>query len=237
MKTTRDEQIIRLVGQFQQLTSHQIKQLVFHDVSDTPRDRALERLCDDRYLVRVGRKLIRDLRGGSGAYVYALGRAGWNHLYTGKYRVRSVPYPHLLDIADAYIALVQAEREGKLEITKIRTEPATSVTIGGQLLKPDLSVRYKVPGKGELSLYLEIDKATEHRGQMAAMFERYRQAFLNYDSDMSVFPLIVVLVRSDLVPEHERIAELRQLIRLIPDETKDLFRVDTLDTFPQSWLL
>lgn len=238
MKTSRDEQIVRLVGQFQQLTTDQIQQLLFAEVTDTPVYRALERLCKARYLVKVGRKLIHGVSGGSAPYVYSLGPVGWQHLYTGRYRLkRSVPYPHLLDVADAHVALVKAERAGRIQIAKVKVESAASVTVGGQLLRPDLFVRYK-SGSKKFSLWIECDRATEHRGQMAAMLDRYRQALLNFDGEVDPFPYIVVLVRTDLVPVRERVNELRRLVSKMPEErARALFRIDTLDSFPQDYLL
>ena len=239
MKTERDVEILRVVKQFQQATSAQIKQLVFSDVTETPVSRALRRLVESKHLVRVGRKLIQGLEGGSGAYVYSLGRASWPMFYTGRYKVRTAVYPHMLDIVDAYVALTRQERAGTVQILKVKAEPATSVTVGGQLLKPDLYVKYRiVASQRVVSLWLEIDKGTEHRGQMTAMFERYRQAYLNFDDELQVFPLTLVLVRSELRQDDERVDELRRLLRRIPDdETRALFRVEKLDDFPQAWML
>lgn len=238
MRSTRDFEVLRIVNRFGQLTSHQINELIFNDVTDTPCDTALLRLTKSKHLTRVGRVLVpSDARGGSGAYVYSLGNAGWPLLRSGRYRVRSTPYPHMTDIADAYIQLLREERKGNIRILKYKVEQGR--TVGGQLLNPDLYVKYYAFTKErEVSLWLEVDRDQEHRGQMAAMYERYRQAYLGFDDELEVFPLVVTLVRSDWRPVSERVQELKRLISRIPDDgTQGLFRIELLKDFPQPWMM
>lgn len=238
LRTPRDLEILQLVGKFGQLTTTQINSLIFHsNRSDSPCDAVLLRLYRGKHLIRLGRTLVTVKRGGSGEYVYALGRAGWPLVYTGRYRVKTTIYQHTLDIVDAYIRLVEAERAGRLVLEKFNPEKSASVTIGGQLLQPDAFVRYSVDGRRS-SFFLEVDKGSEHKQQLAAMFERYRSAWLNYDESDHEFGGILTLVSMPPKRASERVQELNRILDRLPDDgSRGLFRVETLDGFPQGWMV
>src|SRR3954447_17203603 len=120
----RDRQIVQLIARFKQATSKQIHELLFSaNASRTPADVALKRLTTRGYLHRIERRTVGGARGGSGQYVYALGRRGFFMFFEGRYSpARSVDY-HALAILDSYIVLRRLELAGRLSIVGLSTEP------------------------------------------------------------------------------------------------------------------
>ena len=136
----RDRRIVQVIARYGQASSKQIKQLFFTDVSSTPVDRALRRLVAGHYLIRIERRIVGGARGGSGQYVYSLGRRGFFMFFTGRFTpARTIRY-HSLAIVDCVVTLKQAERAGRLSVVGLSSEPDCWVTIGRDELKPDLYV-------------------------------------------------------------------------------------------------
>src|SRR5947209_6452814 len=82
----RDRHIVQLVARFKQATSKQIHELLFSsNASRTPADVALKRLTTRGYLHRIERRTVGGSRGGSGQYVYSLGRRGFFMFFEGRY--------------------------------------------------------------------------------------------------------------------------------------------------------
>ena len=78
--------------------------------------RVLARLTDERLLARLQRR-VGGVRAGSASFVYALGPIGRRllderHRYT---EPSQLFLDHTLAVADAHIAIVQADRDGRLE--------------------------------------------------------------------------------------------------------------------------
>jgi hypothetical protein len=83
-------------------------------------------------------------RGGSGQYVYSLGRRGFYQYFEGGYSAaRSVNY-HTLAIVDCFVTLRRLEREGAFKVLAMSTEPDCWAVIGGVELKPDLYVEQEL---------------------------------------------------------------------------------------------
>src|SRR3954447_9498518 len=136
----RDRQVVQLIARFKQASSRQVHELLFPGVTYTPADRTLKRLTDRGYLTRIERRTVGGSRGGSGQYVYGLGRRGFFLFYDGRFSPpRTVNY-HALAILHSYIVLHRLQRAGRLEIAGLSTEPDCWVKIGGNELKPDLYV-------------------------------------------------------------------------------------------------
>src|SRR4051794_36639090 len=94
----RDRRIVQLVGRYGQVGAGQIAALIFDNSNPTPMYRALKRLVDRGYLIRLERRTVGGARGGSGQYIYSLGKKGHYLLMTGKYTpVRAIRY-HTLAI-------------------------------------------------------------------------------------------------------------------------------------------
>ena len=100
----RDLEVIRLVGNFSQLTSTHISMVIFGELaSKTPAKRVLARLTRDKYLHRLNRRLPGGSKGGSPLFVYTLGPEAWKLYTRSTWRpMTSVNY-HTLAIADAYV--------------------------------------------------------------------------------------------------------------------------------------
>src|SRR3954447_10297306 len=123
--------IVQLIVRFKQASSRQVHELLFPTVTYTPGDRALKRLTDRRSLARIEGRTVGGSRGGSGQYVYGLGRRGFYMHFDGRFSPpRTVNY-HALAILDTYIALRRLELAGRLQVLGLSTEPDCWLRIGG----------------------------------------------------------------------------------------------------------
>lgn len=223
--TGRDLQIVQLVGRFKQLSSNHIHRSLFELTSRTPCDRALRRLTESHYLSRIERRIVGGCRGGSGQYVYQLGRRGFYLQFTGRYQpARAVNY-HSLAIADCYVTLRQLQAADVLSIAGYSTEPDCWATVGGVELRPDMYVDIAKRDGDRLKLFLEIDMGSEAQRQLRGKLEAYWRAY--QDADVTAWPVFprVLWVGVD----DERATELSWLIEQGPKDAQGLFAVTTRD--------
>jgi hypothetical protein len=230
--SARDVEIIHLIARFNMLSSGHVNELLFQaNTTNVPCNRVLGRLAKNKYLATIEKRMVGGTGGGSGQVCYQLGSKGWALVRReGRYwPFRSVNY-HSLAIADAYVKLVRAEREGDIEIAGLSTEPDSWLTIAGADLRPDLLIEVAIPAKEmNVTLWLEVDQGTERQKQLKEKLARYWHAYQHAtEADMKVFPVILFLV-----PDDERVKEINWLINSGPDEAKPLFRVQTQESFPQ----
>jgi len=226
--TPRDVQVVELVGRFRQLSADQIKAVIFPDqTSKTPLDRALLRLTTAGYLVRLGR-MVGGFGGGSGQYVYQLGRAGWRLLGKGGgYRPLRVVDLHTLTIAECFVMLKRLERGGELVVITYEADPASRRTVGDILLTPDAHVELGVSAtRQKFRFWLEIDRDTENAETIRGKCVRYWRAFQAWHGD--IFPYIVFVV-----PDDRRQRELERTIAGGPAEAQELFRAYQLDSLAE----
>lgn len=235
----RDLNVIQLVSRFNQLSSHQIRQLVFYDtLSNNPADRSLTRLVERGMLARIERRRPGGARGGSGQYVYQLGPTGHKLCrsdadgHVPRYIPARAIRPHTLAIADCFVALHQLGRDGKLTIAGYLTEPDCHVTIADHgheyQLKPDLYVELVRPdGSNPVRLMIEIDMATQGQKQITDKLVRYWRAREAAVGDQFPVNQFVVFVAID----ETRAAELRWILAKGDEEQRRLFRVHTLESF------
>lgn len=226
--SNRDRLVVEYVGRFRQLTAGHIRTFVFGEqASQTPCDRALKRLVDGKYLMRLHR-LVGGTRGGSAQYVYQLGRQGWRLLgRAGEYWAPRAVNLHALAIADCLVKLKIAERAGALEIASYTTEPACHVKVGGLLLTPDAFVELKLgDGRGRLISWLEVDRGTEHLSTIQEKCERYWKASISGQWD-GHFPYVLFVV-----PDIQRQLSIRRLVQRGPSEAQDIFAVCPINEFP-----
>jgi hypothetical protein len=195
--------------------------------SKTPLDRALKRLTDGGYLARLGR-MVGGFGGGSGQYVYQLGRAGWRHLGKGGgYRPLRVMDHHTLTIAECFVLLKRLERGGELSVISYEPDPASRRTVGDILLTPDAYAELGVlTTRQKFAFWLEIDRDTENAETIRGKCVRYWRAFQSWPGE--VFPWVVFVV-----PDESRRRELERVIAGGPDDAQDLFRVCELDAFAE----
>jgi hypothetical protein len=122
-------------------------------------------------------------RGGS-EYVYQLARS--------KARM---PDMHTLDIAELYIRLL----ESGASVLAFEPEPYSYIPAGPVELKPDAYLRIQTP-TGTYRYFLEVDRGTEYRAQLADKMRRYVRALHHWDEDDGAFPQVVWIV-----PDSERL--------------------------------
>jgi len=216
----RDQRIMELVAAFGQLAGGQLARLVFHErKSHSSRDRVLRRLVGSDLLAYVDRRQVGGWRSGSAQHVYQLGRKAWPLHHEGRYYLARSIDRHGLGIADVFVALVEAERTGKLRMTDFVTEPACHEDIGHISLTPD--ARFDVEtSAGHVSYWLELDMGTERAPQLADKCRRYWHAVR---SDRTKHPLVLFVV-----PDAERISFIQRVVEGGPDEAQGLFRVTEL---------
>jgi hypothetical protein len=224
----RDALVVELVGRFRLLGAEQIRAVLFADLaSKTPLDRALKRLTDAGYLARLGR-MVGGFGGGSGQYVYQLGRVGWRYLGKGGgYRPLRVIDHHTLTIAECFVLLKQLERGGELTVLGYEADPVSRQTVGNILLTPDAYVELGVQAtRQKFAFWLEIDRDTENAETLRGKCVRYWRAYQAWPGE--VFPWVVFVV-----PDESRRRELERVIAGGPADAQDLFRVYELDAFAE----
>lgn len=177
----RDSQILRLVARFKQCSSKQINTLLFSTSgSATSQKRALDRLLARGYLARIEHRLVGGSKGGSGQYVYQLGRLGWAQFAVTPYTPRRTVDYHALAIVDAFISLIQLERTRSVNIIGVSAEPDCWLTFDGIELRPDLLCELERSGR-QRRLWLEVDLGTESQRQVLGKLDAVIKAFGNAD--------------------------------------------------------
>ncbi len=224
----RDAEVVELVGRFRLMGAEQIRAvLFFSQQSKTPLDRALKRLTDAVYLARLGR-MVGGFGGGSGQYVYQLGRAGWRLAGKGGgYRPLRVIDHHALQISDCFVMLKQLERGGGVAVLRYDADPASRRVVSGIPLTPDAYVEIGVAAiRQKFAFWLEIDRDTENADVLRGKCSRYWRAYQAWDE--AVFPYIVYVV-----PDERRRLELQRIVAGGPAEAQGLFRVYELNAFAE----
>ncbi|MFC1419377.1 replication-relaxation family protein [Streptacidiphilus cavernicola] len=207
----RDINVLRLVGQFSQLSTPHLRNLVFFDRSHSVADVVLNRLTQLKYLARVGRRASGD-QGGAGAWVYQLGRFG-RALFEIQARPATHPSTHALMIADTFVALRVAEGAGVLRIRRWDVElPVPPV-------RADLFVAVDFPVQQRESKYfLEIDLGSESRAVILEKLAGYWQ--VASQSTEEYFPWVVFVARNQALAN-----QLKGYIRHAPAEQQEMTRV------------
>jgi hypothetical protein len=220
----RDRQVVELVGRFRLMTAEQIRSVAFGGLaSKTPADRTLARLTAAGYLARLAR-FVGGFGGGSGQFVYQLGRAGWR--LTGKgggYRPLRVVDVHTLTITECYVQLAALEQAGRLTVVGFTPEPASHLTVAGVPLTPDAYAEVGDPVRRlKYRYWLEIDRDTENADTLRGKCVRYWKAYKAWEED--VFPYVVFVV-----PDERRRREVERVIAGGPAEAQILFQVYPLE--------
>ncbi len=232
--------IVRHVAQFRFMTGQQIEQLHFprsdHD-SRASAARAARRtlavLARERILLRLQRR-VGGARAGSASFIYALGPVGHRLLALDRprprYREPSATFiDHTLGIAQLFIDLSIAEREGVFEVLDYQSEPVCwrhfSWRGSPATLRPDLYVALGLD-EFEHRWFCEIDNGTEH---VPAVIKKCRQYEAYYQSGKEqsahgVFPRVCWLVRDE-----RRARALRRAIDADARLTSPLFIVAQRD--------
>jgi hypothetical protein len=209
----RDGAVVRWVGGFSQLSGSHIRELAFHDRSQTPLDRALKRLVKAKYLARVGRRSSGD-RAGSGAYVYQLGPRGWSYVHRkGSYWPYRAISHHALKVADVYLDVAKADRAGVLQVLRYALEWPVGNARADLVLEIGVEATRKVR-----NYFVEVDLATERPRRIEEKCVAYYRAFTS--STAAVFPYVLFVV-----PDEYRRQEIHRVIARQPAEAQALFKV------------
>jgi hypothetical protein len=234
----REFAVIHSVATYRYLTGHQIEQLHFqgHATKDTAartRRRVLERLVAGRFLDQLPRP-IGGIRGGSGAYVFALGTVGYRVVH-GEARRSGTPrdggpsttfLAHTLAVAQVGIDLTTAAEQDRIERVDIETEPSCWRSyqrgLGGmETLKPDLYAEV-VTSEFEDRWLIEVDRATESltaiRTKCQTYLDYYRTGIEQQRSQ--VFPQVLWSVPTD-----KRARQIEEVIRRMTSVPDGLFTV------------
>ncbi|MGJ5825993.1 replication-relaxation family protein [Streptomyces ossamyceticus] len=210
--THRDYDVLKLTHTFSQLASTHLTELLFADRSHSVPDKVLGRLVRLGYLSRVGRRATGD-KGGAGAFVYQLGRAG-RLLLDVDGRLMPNVNNHALMIADTYLELRRAERAGVLAVKEWDIELPVPPAV-----RADLFVAVDFPQQSRSSsFYLEIDLGTEQPARIREKIYGYWRAVEASTADY--FPYVVFVVRQQV-----RKNELARIFRRLPEEQQEMMRV------------
>ena len=218
----RDQVLLRYVARFRQLSAAHIRTLVFHaSPNDTPSNRTLKRLTEYNYLMRVERRLVGGTKGGSGQYVYQLGSKGHFLFFAERPNFRRTVDFHALGIADAYCLIANLQRQGRLSVIGLATEPDCWTRIAGVELKPDLRIDLS-----DTDLYwIEVDMATEGQKQLKGKLEAYCRAWDGADVNQWPQWPTVLWVAVD----QARANEIAWLVKQMPKTAQPMFKVATLE--------
>jgi len=177
------------------MTSSQVRRLHFTEGTERGRrvrtQRCLSNLRTRGFLEPLDRA-HGGHTGGSGEYV-------WQPAASKARR----PDPHTLDIAELYVRLI----EHGAKVLTFEPEPHSYIQSGPVELKPDAYLRIQRP-KGIYRAFIEVDRGTEFRAQLAAKMKRYVRALRHWDKEDGAFPQVVWIV-----PDAERLDFVQSVIR------------------------
>ena len=249
----RDVAVLDIVAAHRFMTARQLQALLFHDHASAASGarichRVLARLARDGLLVRPERR-VGGLGAGSGAAFWRLSpsgvrlrrlRAGDGTAWQSGYIEPGSRFiQHYLAVGDCHVALIQAERQRRLELLELQLEPGCwrrYTGLGGDrlVLKPDLYVVTAPVGDGgtqadfEDHWFIEIDLGTESLRvvlKQCQLYDTYRRQGTE-QQQTGTFPLVVWVMPSD-----ERAAKLQAALRAARGLDRDLFRVTTVEDF------
>lgn len=235
---SRDLAVLRSLARLRLLTGEQVQRLHVGDGSPATRARRarafLQRLSDLRLVVRLGRR-IGGVRAGSSGYIYGLSGHGQAVLaIDGPHGARrrrvweTSPafQDHVLDVAEVYVRLVEAERAEHIELLAYDAEPPCWRTFpgaGGQTvtLKPDAYVRLGI-GELERSAFLEVDRGTESAPTLSRKCGVYIAYWHNGGEQArhGVFPSVLWLASNA-----RGAGRIAAVVRRLPADAQHLFEV------------
>jgi hypothetical protein len=192
-------------------------------------------LVQEQYLNRIERRIVGGSQGGSGQYVYQLGRKGWALYMTDsqgngkRYLPSRVVSFHKLAIVDCYLLLRQLERDRVLALAGVSTEPDCHFEVDGTLLRPDLYVEADWQGQ-RVPIAFEVDLGTETQKQLREKLLDYARAWDRYDEAHWPHGFVRVLW---VAVDEARAKELRWVIGRLESDTQKLFRVVELEKLPE----
>lgn len=240
----RDVAVLEAVSAHRFLTTRHLERLLFADHASSASGsrvcrRVLARL-EAWQLVQRPLRRIGGLTAGSASSVWLVSSRGLRllNLRAGLGAIGRVREPgerfvqHYLAIADAHLALIEAQRRGELELVGVAIEPRCwrrFTGLGGsrEVLKPDLAA-VTASGQFEDHWFIEIDRGTESLPTLirqCRLYEKYRASGAEQTA-LGIFPRVVWVVPDDI-----RAAKLQAALRAARGITNELYRVTTPDRF------
>lgn len=232
--TATDNAVLELVASTRLCSGDQLERLFWPDGTPAARARrarrALGRLTYYHILARLPRN-IGGRRAGSHGYLYSVGPAGDRLLARrDRVHVKRLVRPgdrfvaHTLAITEVVVGLKLADRDGRLDLIEVQTEPQCwrmfLAGFGARVtLRPDLFVRIGV-GAFEDRYFIELDMDTETRGTLIVKAKRclsyYRSG--SEQAEHGVFPAVVWAV-----PTTRRAHQLAEVFRELGGDSERLF--------------
>ena len=214
--SARDADVVRLVGWLGQASSAHLRVQLFTGLSDTTFDRSASRLLAARYLHRVGRRST-GVSIGASPIVYQLGVKGWAFCnMPGAYQRSTAVNEHSLGVADVFVALSEAHRAGHIELDSEK-QFLLEYEVGA--VRADVWAEFAIPSRGgSVAYYLEIDLGSERPIRIEEKCAGYWQAYTTSPDDY--WPYVVFVV-----PDERRKREVERVLRSLPSEQQELFRV------------
>ncbi|WP_234816396.1 replication-relaxation family protein [Mycolicibacterium agri] len=241
--TDRDRAILRSTYDHRFLTVRQIRTLHFADLAPTSAHRKAKRVLARLRALRVLGALTQRVGGahaGSDGLIHYVDAAGDRILRNRSGRQARRTYEpsarfvaHRLAVADAHITLIDADRNGLIDLTDSTVEPATWRSYTGigaarRTLKPDLYAETATEGDMVHAWFIEIDLGTEHIPTLLTKcreYEAYRQTGLEQERH-GAFPIVVwSLTHKDPATAERRRDALTAAIAADPRLTTALFRI------------
>ncbi len=226
----REQAIVESLRTLCLASGAQLRRLHFADAA-TPATaarlcrRILAHLTALRVVARLDRR-VGGARSGSETFVYALDIAGQD--FESRRRRPRAPgsafTAHALDIAELYVRLHEAARDG-LELLTASPEPACWRTYpaatGNRWCKPDLFVRVGIDDF-EDHWFIEVDRAT----QSGSVLRRKAATYVDYwrSGLLDPFPLVLFTV-----PDRRRQSFVIEILRRLPADSRPLFHVVLFD--------
>ncbi|BDT94158.1 hypothetical protein IFM12275_41340 [Nocardia sputorum] len=242
----RDWAILRSVAEHRFLTVRHIQTLHFGDLTPGSGRRKAQRALAKLRRLRVLDSLTQRVGGlsaGSDGLVHFVDDIGQRLLRreSGTVARRRFHAPterfldHQLGIADAHVALVEANRQGQLELLKCEIEPAAwrdYVGMGGArlTLKPDLYAETASPPGNEYvdAAFIEVDKGTESIPTLIRKcheYEAYWRQGIEQERNGG-FPLVVWSITAETPSKADkRRGALRRAIEKDRKLRPELFRI------------
>lgn len=220
----RDLAIVRQVAELRLMSAAQIQAVHFpvgaHDnaaAATRARQRALARLCRDRLLVSLVRR-IGGVRAGSAGLVLALGPVGARALRLSAARPRAYEptwrfVDHTLAVAQVLVDAIVAARAGRLELLDYESEPTSWRSFGlgeRHILRPDALLVLGVADY-ELRWFVEVDRDTESLPVVLSKCRRYAEYYqsgVEQTRSGGVFPRVCWVV-----PDSERARCVNEVIQ------------------------
>jgi hypothetical protein len=245
--SARDLAVMELVAEHRFLTTRHLESFCFQDhatpVSGARTARRVLARLERLGLIERTTRRVGGLQAGSGSSTWMLTSTGQRlrGIRDGRGAVGKVREPgerfvaHYLAIADARLALVQAERAGQLVVIQSVIEPRawrnfTGLGGSAEILKPDLAAITALSKDADFEdhWFIEIDRGTESLPTLIKQchrYETYRSTGQAQEAD-GVFPIIVWVV-----PDEQRATKVRERIAGSRGLDSAHYRVTTPDGF------